>query len=320
MRIGLLSTARINSAITDGARTAEGVDVVAVASRSLEKARAQAAELGVPRAIEGYEALLADDEVDCVYISLPNGMHVDWSIRALEAGKHVLCEKPLSRSAADVDRAFAAAEKADRILMEAFMWRHHPQTLRLQELLAEGAIGTLTGAHARFGFLLRDSGDIRVDPALDGGALMDVGCYCVSGLRLVAGEPERVFAEQVLDAGGVDLSTSAVLRFGGDVTATLECSFAAPLGHALEVTGTEGRLVFADPWHGRTAVIEVHRDGGDERVEIEQADPYAHQLTNMARAVAGEAPPRLGRDDALGQARVIEALYASAAAGAPVSP
>jgi predicted dehydrogenase len=316
LRLGLLSTARI----VGGARLAEGVEVVAVASRDLAKAQAHADEHGIPRAIEGYEALLADDEVDCVYVSLPNGMHVDWSIRALEAGKHVLCEKPLSRRAHDVERAFDAADRAQRILMEAFMWRHHPQTLRLSELLAEGAIGRVTGAHARFGFLLDHTGDIRLAADLDGGALMDVGCYCVSGLRLVAGEPERVSAEQITSDDGVDISTSAVLRLPGDVVGTLECSFAAPLGHALEVTGEGGRIVLDDPWHGRTPVIQLEAADGVQRIEIEAANPYAHQLENLARAVAGDERPRLGRDDALGQARAIEALYASAEGAGPVTP
>jgi predicted dehydrogenase len=320
LRLGLLSTARINSAIVGGAAKARDVEVVAVASRDLAKAQAQADELGIPRAVEGYEALLADDEVDCVYVSLPNGMHVDWSIRALEAGKHVLCEKPLSRRAHDVERAFDAADRADRILMEAFMWRHHPQTLRLSKMLAEGAIGRVTGAHARFGFLLDHVGDIRLAGDLDGGALMDVGCYCVSGLRLVAGEPERVSAEQITGDGGVDISLSAVLRLPGDVLGTLECSFAAPLGHALEVTGDGGRIVLNDPWHGRAPVLELQTGDGEERIEIEAANPYAHQLENMAHAVAGEERPRLGRDDALGQARTIEALYAAADGGGPVAP
>ena len=193
VRFGILSTARINEKVLSGARESELVEVAAVASRDQARAEEYAREHGIARAYGGYEELLADPELDAVYISLPNSLHVEWSIKALEAGKHVLCEKPLSRRPDDVERAFDTAERTGLLLTEAFMYRHNPQTARLQELVAGGAIGKLRAVRAAFSFTLSDPANIRLSSDLDGGALMDVGCYCVSGSRLLAGEPERVF-------------------------------------------------------------------------------------------------------------------------------
>jgi predicted dehydrogenase len=253
--------------------------------------------------------------VEAVYISLPNSMHVEWSVRCLEAGKHVLCEKPLTRRPAEVDAAFDAAERAGRILMEAFMWRHTPQTRRLKELVDGGAIGRLRLVRAVFSFPLRDSPAMRLDPALDGGGLMDVGCYCVSGARLLAGEPEQVYAEQVLAPTGVDEVLAGTMRFPGDVLAEIDCGFAMPYRDELEAVGEEGSLFLDDPWHGHAPVLELRTGDGVERIEVEQADSYRLELENMSRAIRGEEEPLLGREDALGQARAIEALYGSADEG-----
>ena len=194
VRWGLLSTAKIARAILGGARETAAAEVVAVASRDRERAGAFATEHGIPRAHGSYEALLEDPDVEAVYVPLPNSMHLPWAVRALEAGKHVLCEKPLSRRAAEVEAAFAAAARADRLLMEGFMWRYHPQTERVVALVREGAVGRLRVVRAAFGFTLPEGADnVRWRPDLEGGALMDVGCYCVSAMRLVCGgEPERV--------------------------------------------------------------------------------------------------------------------------------
>jgi predicted dehydrogenase len=314
MRLGLLSTARINGAILGAARAVEEVDVVAVASRDGDRAQAYAREHGLARAHGSYDALLEDPEVDAVYVSLPNGDHVPWSVRALEAGKHVLCEKPLARSAAEAERAFDAAERAGKVLTEAFMWRHHPQTARLAEL-ARTEIGDLRVVRAAFSFPLVREGDVRLSRELEGGALMDVGCYCVSGLRLLAGEPTEVAAEQVLGGDGVDVRLSAVLRFADDVVGHFDCAMDTAKRAALEAAGSEGTLVSHDPWHGKAPRIELHRpDGSVEDVEVEAADPYVHQLRDFAAACAGGRAPLLGREDAVAQARMIERLYAAAEA------
>src|SRR5215216_5781065 len=169
LRIGLLSTASINRLLLGGARAAEGVDVVAVASRDLARARTHAAEHGIGRAHGSYDALLTDEDVDAVYVSLPNSLHVAWSVRALEAGKHVLCEKPLTRRPEEAEAAFDVAERAGRILAEGFMWRHLPQTLRLQELLADGVVGEVRFVRSAFSFALGHTVDVRLQGSLDGG-------------------------------------------------------------------------------------------------------------------------------------------------------
>jgi D-xylose 1-dehydrogenase (NADP+, D-xylono-1,5-lactone-forming) len=292
----------------------------AAASRDRSRAEGFAREHGIERALGSYEELLEDPEVEAIYNPLPNSMHVPWTVRALEAGKHVLCEKPLTRRPAQAEEAFAAAERAGRLLMEAFMWRHHPQTRRLRELLDEGVIGRLRLVRACFSFPLRDPEDIRLNGELDGGGLMDVGCYCVSGSRFVTGaEPERVSAESVIGGKGVDIALSATLRFPDDVLAQFDCGLSVGHRHELEAIGEEGSLFLADPWHGRSPGIRLTRGEEVEAIEIADANPYSHQLENFARAARGEERPRLGLEDALAQARTIEALYASAEAGRAVA-
>jgi xylose dehydrogenase (NAD/NADP) len=318
VRWGFLSTANINDKLLPGAQASPDLDVVAVASRDAGRAEAYARKRGIERAYGSYEELLADPEVEAVYISLPNSMHVDWSVRALEAGKHVLCEKPLSRHPEDVERAFDAAEKAGRILMEAFMYRHNPQTKRLVELVADGAIGRLRLVRAAFSFPLDDASNVRLDAELEGGGLMDVGCYCVSGARLLAGEPESVYGEQVA-ASGVDELFTGMLRFPDDVLAEIDCGLVLPVRDELEAIGEEGSIFLDDPWHCRTPVLEMRREDSTERIELEPVDSYRLQLEDMSAAVRGGEEPLLGCEDALRQARVIEALYRSADEGRPVS-
>lgn len=316
---GLLSTARINARLVGAARQTDAADIVAVASRSDAAAQAFADAHGIPRAYGSYEALLTDPEIEAVYISLPNGMHVDWTVRALEAGKHVLCEKPLDRRPEQVARAFDVAERAGLVLSEAFMWRHSPQTARLRSLLYEGVIGELRLVRATFSFLLTREVDVRLDPALDGGALMDVGCYCVSGVRLVAGgEPLSVSAQTVTGPTGVDLRLTGLLRFEDDVLAAIDCGLDVPSRSGLEIAGSEGRLMVPDPWHAGQPQIVLERGGEREVYEPEPADSYRLELEDMCAAIGGERAPLLGRDDALGQARAIDALYRAAADGASV--
>ena len=312
VRWGIMSTARINDQFLAGARLAEDVEIVAVASRERHSAERYAREQGVERAYAGYEAMLADSDVEAVYISLPNSLHLEWAVRALQAGKHVLCEKPLGRRAADVDAAFDVAQREGRLLMEAFMYRHNPQTLRLTELVAAGAVGRLRLVRAAFSFAAAETADIRLRAALDGGALMDVGCYCVNGARVIAGEPERVTAEQVLGGDGVDIAFAATMRFADDVLGHFDAGLAFDARDELEVVGEEGTIFLDDPWHCRVPVIELRRDGTVERLELEPVDSYRLEAENMSAAIRGRASLLLGRDDAVGQARTIEALYEAA--------
>jgi D-xylose 1-dehydrogenase (NADP+, D-xylono-1,5-lactone-forming) len=318
VRWGILSTARINRLVIPGAHASEKVELVGVAGRDDERAEAYAKEWEIPRAYGSYEALLADDEIEAVYISLPNNLHVEWSIRTLEAGKHVLCEKPLAKRAAEVERAFDAAERAGRLLSEAFMYRHNPQARRLVELVESGAIGDLRVVRSCFSFTVGDPQNIRLRPELDGGALMDVGCYCVSGSRLLAGEPQHVFGRQLIGATGTDAVFTGLLSFPGDVFALFDCGTMLPTRDELEAIGTEASLFLDDPWHGRRPMIELRRSGGVERIELERVDNYRLELENVSDAIRGEGELLLGREDAVANARAIEALASSAESGLPV--
>ena len=321
VRWGVLSTAAINDLVLEGARGSDRVDVVAVASRDHARAERYARDKGIDRAHGSYEGLLEDAEVEAVYVSLPNALHVPWTLRALEAGKHVLCEKPLSRRAEQAAEAFDAADRAGRLLMEAFMYRHHPQTRRLRELLDAGAVGRPALVRAAFAFAMTDADtNVRNQAELEGGALMDVGCYCVSAARLVAGEPERVQGHAVVGPNGVDLRFAAVMAMREEVTAVLDCGILG-VGERdeLEVVGDEGSLFLDDPWHCRAPVIEHRRAGETERIELPRADSYRLELEDLSAAIRGGAAPLLGREDAVAQARAIEALYRSADEGRAVS-
>jgi predicted dehydrogenase len=204
--------------------------------------------------------------------------------------------------------------------MEAFMWRHNPQTARLVELVDEGAIGELRLVRSVFSYGLYDESNIRLRTEVEGGALMDVGCYNVSASRLLGGEPERVFGEAWYGPTGTDWVFTATMRFPGDVIATFDCGTALPNRDELEAIGSEGSLFLDDPWHVLKPGIELRRDDGVERIEIEREDSYRLELENLSDAIRGEGTPLLGREDALGQARALEALHASATTNEPVTP
>ncbi|MBV9280463.1 MAG: Gfo/Idh/MocA family oxidoreductase [Chloroflexi bacterium] len=322
VRWGILSTARINQqAILAPARDSRRARIVAVAARDSARAEAYARDHDIPRAFGSYDELLADPDVDAVYISLPNSLHPEWSIRALEAGKHVLCEKPFSPRAAEVAAAFDAAEANGVLLMEAFMYRHHPQTATVAELVSSGAVGEPRFVRAMLAFpgiRFFDATNIRFDAALEGGALMDVGSYCVSGARLVGGEPVRVHGTAVLGPTGADLAFAGTLEFEGGLLAQFQCGFTSDLRSELEVIGTEGRLVVPQPFRIEEAGVDLWTKDRHRRVACEPANSYQLQLDNFSAAIRGEAAPLLGREDALGQSRTLEALRASAASGRSV--
>jgi xylose dehydrogenase (NAD/NADP) len=312
-RFGIISTAKINRKVIEGAAESDTVEIAAVASRDQGRADAYAREQGIPKAYGSYDALLADPEIDAVYISLPNGLHCDWSIRALEAGKHVLCEKPMSLSPAAVEAVFDVAEANDRLCMEAFMWRHHTQTRWVEELVADGVFGELRFVRAAFSFPIRDAEtNVRMRPELAGGSLMDLGCYCVSAIRLVAGEPESAVARHVLSPSGVDIRTAATLALPGGVLAEFRCGMDMPDRSELELVGSEGSLTVSDPWHGRLPHLTLRTGDEIEEIEIEPVDAYRLELENLARAIDGEESPLLGRDDAVAQARAIEMIRVAA--------
>ena len=319
--LGIISTAGINRHLIPPAQASPLIDLLAVASRDEARAREYAQEWKIERAYGSYEALLADSEIEAVYISLPNHEHVPWTLRALEAGKHVLCEKPLTRRPAEVAAVWDLADSRGLIVSEAFMWRHLPQTKRFAELVAAGAIGELQFVRSLFSFAMSDPAtNVRMKPELEGGSLMDIGTYCVSGIRLLGGEPDSVYGEQVLGGEGVDVRFSGLMRYPSGVRGLFYCSFTAPGRKELEAVGSEGVLRLHDPWHAWRGGLELVRDEetDSEWIEVEPGDCYRLELDDLARAVRGEQEPLLGRADALGQARALAALYISAEEGRPV--
>jgi D-xylose 1-dehydrogenase (NADP+, D-xylono-1,5-lactone-forming) len=313
IRWGVLGPGGIAARLMRDAGHASNAVVVAVGSRNRDRASQFASRFGITRVHGSYEALLADPEVDAVYIAVPNSLHHPLTMQAISAGKHVLVEKPYTRHPAEVAEAFDAADAAGLIVMEAFMWRHAPHVRRFMELLPE--VGELKSIRATFSFVLTAKGDVRLDPDLDGGALMDVGCYCVSGSRLAAGaDPVRVFGRQTLGSSGVDVGFSGLLEFPSGLVAEILAGFTFE-HRSLEAIGSTGTLVMRDPWLAELGGMSL--DGRE--IPVVDDDRYRLELENISAAILGKGQPLLGRSDALGQARTIEALYRSAATGEAVS-
>lgn len=322
VRLGIIGTGGILARFLPGAKRSAAIDVAAVASREGERARSFAADHGIPKAFGSYDDLLADPEIEAVYIPLPNVMHHPWTMRALAAGKHVICEKPYSTNAAEVDEAHDLAEASGLVLTEGFMWRHGPHALRFAEELPR--IGELRTIRATFSFQIESEDDIRLSRELAGGSLMDVGTYCVSAARLLAGrEPSWAMGVAWPAAigvawpapSGVDERFSGILDFGDGVVATLTSGFRSRHS-GIEAIGADGSLRLDDPFAGRATKL-VGSDGFE--VAIPKVDPYELELDDFAAAIRGEHPVRLGRADMLGQARALAALYASAASGRAVA-
>lgn len=320
LKWGIISTANIGrAAVIPAIQKSQNGRVVAVASRDEERARAFAAKLDIPQAYGTYETLLAADEVDAVYIPLPNNLHREWTIRAAEAGKHILCEKPLALNAAECEEMAAAARENGVVLMEAFMYRFHPRTERVLKLVEEGAIGRLAMIHAAFTFRLSNRDNIRLKPELGGGALMDVGCYCVNVSRTVAGaEPLEVQASAYWGETGVDEQFVGTLRFSEDVWAQFDCALNLERREMYTVAGTEGYLdVSAAFLPGTADTTIVERHGRQEAVThtIPGIDEYQLMAEHFADCVLHEKPVRYPPSEAAANMRVIEALYRSARNG-----
>jgi predicted dehydrogenase len=312
VRWAIMGTGDINRRFLPGVRESDEATMLAIASRDQARADAFAARERIPRAYGSYEAMLADPEIEAVYICVPNSLHHGWTMRALGAGKHVLCEKPYTRKPEEVDEAWDAAERAGLLLMEGFMWRHTPQTDQLVD--AVGSIGELRAIHGSFSFLMPDGYDIRIDASLDGGSLMDVGCYCVSAMRLLAGEPESVTGQQIVGPTGVDIRFAGTLRFAGDVLGAFDCGFTSD-HNTLEVLGTGGWVHATVPFSEQDGALIVN----GEHVPRPYTNPYRAEVEDMSRAIRTGGRTRLGRDDARGQARTIGALYLAADTGTAVS-
>jgi predicted dehydrogenase len=321
LRWGLLGTARINRALIPPLQASSRNRLVAVASRDQQRAEAYAREWHIPRALGSYAALLSDPGVDVIYNSLPNHLHAEWTIKAVQAGKHVLCEKPLALSLAEVDAIQVAAQSAGRVVMEAFMYRHHPQTLKVRELVTAGELGTVRLVRGSFSFSLNRPDDIRWQPGWGGGALWDIGCYPVSYARFVLGaEPVEVFARQVLSPSGVDLTVVGQLRFPGEVFAQFDCSFGFPLRAHVEVVGDRGSLQVPAPFKpGHSETVLLGRDDQVETLTILGEALYSGEVENLADAILLDRAPRVSLADSRANTAALLALYESARLGQPVA-
>lgn len=317
---GLVSTARINRALIPPLRASTRNQLLAVGSRTQASADKYAKEWKIPRAHGSYEALLADPEIDVVYISLPNHLHAPWTIKAVEAGKHVLCEKPLALHVEEVDAVKSAARQHGRVVMEAFMYRHHPQTLKVQEIVKSGSLGTLKLIRGSFSFVLSRDGDVRLDPAMGGGSIWDIGCYPISYARTVVGAaPLEVFGWQVIGPTGVDETFAGQLRFANDVIAQFDSSFVIPFHSFMEIVGSEGALNIPRPFKPETdEKIYLTRGDKTETIKIKGQELYIGEVENIADAILLGHEPRISLDDSRANVAVIYALLESARVGKSV--
>jgi predicted dehydrogenase len=308
--------------------------LVAVASRDAERARAAGAKHGVPRAHSGYESLIRDPGIDVIINALHNGLHCEWTVRALEAGKHVLCEKPLACSSAEVEKMFAAAHASQRWLMEGFMHRFHPQMAEAKRIIATGGIGRVLHIRCHRTSRGRDRDNPRYRREAGGGALMDIGCYCVNLSRfLVGAEPNRVVAHAHFDKKtGVDLTLSGCLQFDDGVTANLLCSMEAEPSYPAEIVGSDAKLLIPHPWLPPAWPAELYltREGKTDVIRIEADDvpqhtlaPFVLEVKQFCRCVRENRPPQFppnvdAEQDSRANMRVIEALLESAHEGQTV--
>ncbi|MBE1498124.1 putative dehydrogenase [Amycolatopsis lexingtonensis] len=321
LRIGVLGAARIApAALVKPASSHSSVSVDAVAARSLERAQAFATRHGIPRAYAGYEDLLADPDIDAVYNPLPNGLHGKWTRAALEAGKHVLCEKPFAANAAEAREIAALASSSDRVVMEAFHYRYHPLALRVEEIVASGALGTLERVETALCFPLPKFSDIRYDYGLAGGATMDAGCYAVHMARLFGGEtPSVVSATARLRSPKVDRAMTAELAYPSGHTGRVTCSMwsSSVLRISAKVTGSRGSISVLNPLMPQAYHrVSIRVDGVHRTEKFPRRATYAYQLDAFAAAVLEGAPVKTSAADAVETMTVIDEIYR--AAGLPV--
>lgn len=318
LRWGILGAARIAGSALIPALRANGSTIVALGCRDAARGAAFAASHRIPLALD-YEALIARDDIDAIYIALPNHGHAPWTVKALHAGKHVLCEKPLALNAAEVMRMHEASLATGRLVLEAFMYRFHPQIERLHQLVSGGALGPLKWLRGSFTYLLRDMDDCRWDPALGGGALYDLGCYPLSLMRLLAqGEPSVLsMASRLTDpsrhGGSVDHAAHAVMRFdgaAGPVLGHLDCGFSLPFHCHFEALCEEGLLSLPIPFASKG--VETLLRIGDQTERFALCDPYALMVGHFESAARGECALRFALEDALAQARAMDKLLAAA--------
>lgn len=318
---GLLSTAKINRALIKPINASKRTRLLAVASRSQPHADAYAREWKIPRAYGSYDSLLADPEIDIIYNSLPNHLHAEWTIKALRAGKHVLCEKPLALTLEEVDAMIAASKETGKILMEAFMYRHHPQTLKVKEIVDSGDLGKLQFIRGSFTFTITREGDIRLNKEMGGGSIWDVGCYPISYARMIVGEePVEVFGWQVEGPDGIDESFFGQMRFENEVLAQFDSGFISPLRAYMEIVGTKAVLEIPDPFKPNvTCEIVLKDDDNRKRIKIQGEELYRGEVENLVDAILFNKPTRVSLEDSRGNIAVILAFLESATQNKPIT-
>jgi predicted dehydrogenase len=327
IRFGILSTAKIGvEKVIPAMQRGQWTTVVAIASRSLDRAQAAAQQLGIPHSHGSYDALLADPDVDAIYNPLPNDLHVSWSIKALQAGKHVLCEKPIALSAAEARHLVEAGRRHPRLkLMEAFMYRHHPQWQKTKELVQTKQIGTLRAIQTIFSFFNDDPANIRHSPLMGGGSLMDIGCYPISLSRwLFDAEPQRVLGLLEYDSRfQVDRLASAILEFGVG-QATFTCSMQVAPFQQVNIIGTHGRIELSEvPFNApndRPCIIRVQEGDQVRRLEMQVCDQYTIQGDLFAQAILNDTAVPTPIEDAVRNMEVIDAIVASGRNGGWMRP
>jgi len=322
IRWGILSTARINRAVLEPLAQAKRSELVAVASRDLAKAQAYAEEKGIAKAYGSYEEMLADPEIEVIYNPLPNGLHAEWTIKAAEAGKHVLCEKPLVLTLEELDQVEAAATANNVTVFEAFMYLHHPQMKTLQKIIHSGLLGKLQFINSWFSFYLppENSENVRLQPQLGGGSMWDVGVYpnSLAIIMAQAGPPVEVWATQTKDESGVDVAMQAQMRFANGITAQIACGFRAPFRIGAQLVGDKGYLTVSRPWGhaGKSNEVFLHTGSDDgEPIAMPTADPYLAEIEAMEACVLDGAVPLVPLSMSRDFLRTVLAIYQSAESG-----
>lgn len=324
IRWGLLSTANINRRVIPAIRESARGELVAVASRSQASAQAYADQWGIPHAFGSYEAMLASDAVDAVYIGLPNHLHAEWSIKAMQQGKHVLCEKPFALTLDEVDEMTAVSQQTNRVLTEAFMYRHHPQTKIVGEMIGNGRLGRVTVVRGVFNFAFNTRDNIRLVPEMGGGCLWDVGVYPLSFAQFVmGGPPQQVFGSQWLGESGVDEVFSGQMVYANGGMAQISASFCTPLRTEVEILGTEGRLVLNRPFTGHNdgdrTLMFYPKLGEPEEIEVPEKELYLGEVEDLHTAVLDQKPQYLTLEETRNHVKTVLALYESARTGQVVS-
>ena len=327
VRWGILGTAHINRRLIPALRAARRSELIAIASRRAERAAEYARDWSIANTHGSYDALLRDRGVDAVYIPLPNSLHVEWTLRALDAGKHVLCEKPLALHPEEVDRIAAVARARSLVVAEAFMYRHEPLVSRALDLLRDGVVGPLWMVNSGFTYQQSRPDDVRLDAELGGGSLWDIGCYAVSAVRLVVqAEPQTALGmairgPELPSDAAVDQAFSGLLRFPNNVVASIHSSFRSVYRTWLEVSGAEGVMRVPNPFRpGAREEIEVERGGVVTRIPVDGSPAlFVRQVDDFVAAALDGRPSAVSLADSRGNAAALAALHASARAGAAVT-